>query len=319
MVEQDTKAVASTNWQEQKRNKPSIENCIRGIITDDDLKKSALDFVAHLRKKNYGIVWSRANEWWVTLYCQAKCKIGLRSDEWANDGLLCECTWVIDTCLSHTSEYDETATSKSSQSTALHYDPDETTLKVIKDTLEAHKKAEVVRAKNTPSMFQQQKAIKPLIEDIIPKYLLGDMRHNALDLATWLRASKLTPAWTLTNWWNVNCKGKPICKIHLGEDVWTNSKSWFVHLRLSYMHEYEDSIANANLQSIIWDNIKYCTSCGGCAPGRDVTLYGKECKGLCFAPHLTICEPDAAEIEAIKKLIELEKKARLHYAAKNKL
>jgi len=74
--------------------------------------------------------------------------------------------------------------------------------------------------------------------------------------------------------------------------------------------EYEDAIINDGLQNIVWNGIKYCSSCTGCAPGRDVTLLGKECKGLCHAPVVTVCDPDEATVNGIKRLLELEKQAR---------
>jgi len=287
------------NWQEQRRNKPKIEDAICGILTDQEKKKTALDFVAYLRKNNYGIVWSVANEWWVTLYMRAKCKISLN-----NEG------WLVSLCLTHTSEYDETATSKSSQNPIQYYDPDESAVINIKSLLETHKKTVNMGQKGRPSMYQQQKAVKPLIEDIIPKYLDGDMKKNALGLAAWLRENKMSPGWTLTNWWNINCKGKVICKIQLGEEVWSNSKFWFVILNLTHLNAYEESIISENLQQIIWDNIKYCGSCAGCAPGSDATLFGKECKSLCHKPLVTVCDPDEATVDGIKKLLKLEQTAR---------
>ncbi|MCL2433134.1 MAG: hypothetical protein FWD16_01250 [Clostridia bacterium] len=258
-----------------------------------------MDFVAYLRKNNWGIVWSAANDWWVTLYMQAKCKISLKENN-----------WVISLCLTQTSEYDESVTSKSSQDPVQYNDPDESVIKTIKSLLETHKKAVNMGQKGRPSMYQAQKAVKPLIEDIIPEYLDGNMKVAALDLAAWLRENKMKPGWTLTNWWNVNCKGKPICKIHLGEDVWRNSQFWFVELRLSHMNEYRDLITDEKIQKIIWSSIKYCGSCGGCAPGRDATLFGKECKGLCHALRFTVCDPDQATVNRLKELLKLEQMAR---------
>jgi len=36
---------------------------------------------------------------------------------------------------------------------------------------------------NSVSLYQQQKTVKPLIEDSIPEYLDGDMKKLALDLS----------------------------------------------------------------------------------------------------------------------------------------
>ena len=82
----------SKNWSQQRRDKPPIEYLISAIIIDSALKQTALDFVAYLRKYNYGIVWSIANDWWVTVSCRAKARIGLRDDSWAHDERLKTCS-----------------------------------------------------------------------------------------------------------------------------------------------------------------------------------------------------------------------------------
>ena len=175
------------------------------------------------------------------------------------------------------------------------------------------------------SLYQQQKAIKPLIEDIIPEFLDGDMRKSALDFVAHLRANKMKPVWCLTNQWNANYKGKTICKIHLrnGGGGWSNIERrdrdyWIIQLYRSHMHEYEETIMNDGLQNIIWDNIVYCRSCKpkgesrvGCAPGVNIKLLGKEIKGVCGCNWTTwIFDPDEATVNGIKRLLELEQKAR---------
>lgn len=311
MTEQNTQAKASGNWQEQRRNKPQIEDLISEVIADSDMRKAALDFIAHLRKSNFGIVWSASNEWWVTLYCRAKCKITLRDDCWADDECLSKYSWVVSLRLDRMCEYEDTVASENLQDYINTYDPDEKSLKSIKRLLDLEKKATIADQKGNSSLYQKQKAVKPAVEDIIPEYLDGDMEKAALDFAAWLRENKLAPGWTLTNTWNVSCKGKKISLIGLGEEVWCNSKFWRVELRLLNMSEYVESISDEGVHNIIWNGIKYCTSCSGCAPGRDVTLFGKECIGLCHLPDVIVCDPDEETVESIKRLIELERKARV--------
>ena len=309
-MKQDAQSIASENWREQRRNKTKIEDQIAETISGGDMMKTALDFVAHLRKNNFGIVWSAANEWWVTLYCRAICKICLRDDGWDDDSRLTKYSWTVGLRLNFTDEYQDSITNDDAQNRVLTYDPDDAAIKNIKELLHLEKKAVIAEQKKGPSLYRRQKDAKPLIEDVIPEYLDDQMKKTALDFSAWLRENKLTPGWTLSNTWNSRYKGKTIYTVVLGEEVWNNSKFWFVSLNLIHLDEYEESIVSAGLQKIVWDNIKYCESCTGCAPGRDATLFGKCCAGLCYKPDITVCDPDGKTIDGVKKLLEFEKSAR---------
>lgn len=65
------------------------------------------------------------------------------------------------------------------------------------------------------SLYQQQKAAKPLVEDMIAESLGGKMKKLALDLVAHLRANKMKPVWCLTNQWKAIYKTKNICRITL--------------------------------------------------------------------------------------------------------
>jgi len=179
---------------------------------------------------------------------------------------------------------------------------------------------------NKKSLYQQQKATKPLIEDLIPNFLDGEMKENALDFVAHLRANKMKPMWCLTNQWNANYKGKTICKIHLrkGDGGWSNvgrrdKDYWIIQLYRSHMNEYEKTIMDEDLQDIIWNNIVYCRKCkpkgegkrGECSQGTNIKLLGKEIKDVCGCNWTTwIFDPDKATLNGVKKLLELEKQAR---------
>ena len=321
MPEQNTKSVTGGNWSEQRRNKPSIEDVISEIITDNGMKQAALDFVAHLRKNSWGIVWTVANEWWVTLYCQPVCKINIKSENWNHDERLNKYSWLVSFRFDNIRirECEKTNGNldlyNSIYEKQIFNDPDKNDLENLKQFLELDKKAKNSKQANI-SIFKYKAATqsKDQIEDFIPVYITGDMRKTALDFVAYLKESKMKPSWSVTNTWNANCKGKSLCKINLGEEVWANSKSWSIQLRLNHLGEYEDAIINDGLQDIVWNGIKYCSSCTGCAPGRDVTLFGKECKGLCHAPNVTVCDPDETTVNGIKRLLELEKQARIEKA-----
>jgi len=173
---------------------------------------------------------------------------------------------------------------------------------------------------NDITLLSVQKVIKPKIEDVIPEILKGTAKKTALDFIAYLRENKMNPAWTLHNAWKAMYKGKPICYIRLGwafgkgED--NDNGKWEVTPYLNYINDYEYIIINEGLQNIIWDNLCFCKSCGNnCAGSVERIILGKEIKNLCGGIifnrfPVPVANPDDTDINNIKKLIELEKKAR---------
>jgi len=161
-----------------------------------------------------------------------------------------------------------------------------------------------------------QRKPKPKIEDVISEYLDGDMKKVALDFVAYLRENKINPLWSgINNRWKAVYKCKVLYYINLGRE------EWIVVPYLLNMDKYEQSIRNEELESIILDNIAYCTSCPRyreihsvskpCFPGLTKTILGQEINGICFGRPLTwVYNPDEAKLNGIKKLLEFEKEAR---------
>jgi len=97
------------------------------------------------------------------------------------------------------------------------------------------------------------------------------------------------------------------------ETNWT--RSWVFTPYLHAMNKYENQINNKELRKRIMRCQKYChTDCNSnCAPKYRV-LFGNEihmCRGESYGGYATwFVNPDEAEIEWIKMLLELEKTAR---------
>lgn len=187
----------------------------------------------------------------------------------------------------------------------------------------------------TASLYQQQKAIKPLAEDVIPEYLDGEMKESALLLVAWLCANKMKPRWVLTNQWIVSYKSRNICRITLHQGFTPQKFKWIITAYLEHLEEYEETVISENLQNYLWDNVYYCVQkpkeslpaeesrnyaltypCNiwGCAPGKNVMICGKELTNICRnsnRQYFWCHDPDEATINAIKRLLELEQKARL--------
>ena len=69
-------------------------------------------------------------------------------------------------------------------------------------------------------------------------------------------------------------------------------------------NEYEESLMELGLQKIIWDNIKHCNKCSGCAPGREMVISGSEFKNICRGWPIQFVNPNASTLEYVKELIE---------------
>jgi len=189
------------------------------------------------------------------------------------------------------------------------------------------------------SLYQQQKASKPPVEDMIDEYLDGKMKKLALDLAAHFRANKMKPAWCLTNQWRAVYKAKNICRItlypgHLPAPPEIRA-TWVVTAYLMHLQDYEETVIREDMQRFVWDNVVYCVHkpidspppvesrrthglglpCNhwNCAPGNNITICGKELTNICRntnRQYFWCHDPGEATISAIKRLLELEQKAR---------
>jgi len=172
----------------------------------------------------------------------------------------------------------------------------------------------------TSLAFQREN--KPKIEDVIPLCVAGEYQKSALGFVAWLRTNKMAPGWSgVHNAWDAKCKGSTICKISIGygeRDIAgrPNKHSWEIKLYCYHQDRYAKSIVNEGLQSIVWNGLYTCVGCLGgkkpCIGGSNHTVYGKEFKGICgYSFGTRIYDPDEATVESIKRMLELEQKARI--------
>lgn len=190
-----------------------------------------------------------------------------------------------------------------------------------------------------PCLLDVQKKVRPKIEDIIPQYLEGDMKKSTLDFISYMRANKMSPGWAgFTNAWKAVCKRRCICYIQLGKGKGAASvknASLVVTPFLEHITQYEETIISEGLQHFLWDNVLYCANkpkdsfppeefrnyalnppCNiwNCAPGKTITVCGREMENICRngnRQHFWFHNPDETALEAIKRFLELEQKARI--------
>jgi len=162
------------------------------------------------------------------------------------------------------------------------------------------------------TLYQAHMKTRPKIEDIIPEFIDGGLQKQLLNLAAWMQENKMKIGIAGANLWSAKCKGKSIFGVALGRSYGRDNKIWGVSLNLNNLTEYEDDVINEGLQGIVWDYIRYCAHCSGCAPGIDTVLLGKEFKNICPGLILFINDPDETMLNGVKRLIELEKQARVY-------
>jgi len=165
-----------------------------------------------------------------------------------------------------------------------------------------------------------QREVKPKIEDVIHHYLDGDALEAASAFVAYLQADKLKLVWAgIHNAWKAAYKGKPVLYIRLNCRLWDENiyAKWVVTPYLMNLFEYEDEIIREGLQNSVWNGLWRCKACGhGCSPGVDKTILGKELTGLCNGNFFSgrnwvwFYDPDEMTVVSIKKLLEMEKRAR---------
>jgi len=181
-----------------------------------------------------------------------------------------------------------------------------------------------------------KKTTNTSIEDVIPDFLDGDLKESALEFAAYMRESKMPFKIHSTSQSSQSAryKNKIICQLMIysaadknfvyGE--FTGFQAWLVIPSLDRINNYEDLIIKNGLQNVLWDNALYCVwgensglskknqKCNpnnGCAGGVSLARCGKTLKGVCMCRTYPIFRnPNKVEIAAIKRLIELEQKAR---------
>ena len=156
------------------------------------------------------------------------------------------------------------------------------------------------------SLFQKQKKVRPKLEDVISEYLEGYVRQNALEFAEWIRANKMNPQWASANSWVFGCRGKRAGYIKLRNDSfcimpYNGMGPWSV-----FSDAWEKYIREAGLAEIVWENIKFCEHCLPCAPGRNLSILGKDFKNVCNS-MVVYWNPDKRTMDCVKKLIAFRK------------
>ena len=138
----------------------------------------------------------------------------------------------------------------------------------------------------------------PKIEDEIIKRYEGDIKETALEFVAYLHEHNMTPQqWFGPEIWKTPYEGK---YYFFGIFMNVPGKFRMYFYRCDYNGESDKEYIKT-----VHDHVKPCVSCGGeCAPGMDMTIFGKEFPNTCFQFPIQFENPDVGTLEHIKKLIE---------------
>jgi hypothetical protein len=160
------------------------------------------------------------------------------------------------------------------------------------------------------SIYEEQKAVKPKIEDVAGDYLSGDKLQELLGFAAFLRDNKLTPRWQSVNSWSVKYKNKLVCYVkinaHFGEAYVEGS--WFVShsnfTREKWFGGYEDFMTDEAVKNFVLDNIQapVCAE-KGCQGVRDKVIFGKKFDAVCNCWCLRLQNLSGEPLELEKRLV----------------
>ncbi|MDR2570359.1 MAG: hypothetical protein LBD23_08700 [Oscillospiraceae bacterium] len=139
-------------------------------------------------------------------------------------------------------------------------------------------------------------------EEIIISTLSGDTQKNALDFATFLKANDMIVA---ENNSQVIYMDKTLAYMHIDGNsempgpwtVWPDGDFSVV----PQGYDFDDA-----MKKIAWAHINKCGKCGGtCAPGSDITLFGKVFDGVCNSV-MAFTDPSDKALVCLKKLLLIQ-------------
>ena len=149
---------------------------------------------------------------------------------------------------------------------------------------------------------QEQKKLKPKIEDIASEYLDGEDLNNLLDFVTWMRANRITPTFANKNKNGINYTSH-ICFVKLVHKEWEIAISGKHRKHKSGFQD--DFFACEELKEIIAANLSQCEppGCGHGCPPYTAIICGTKYENVCRCLTVRFYNPNAGTLEIIKKVI----------------
>jgi len=152
------------------------------------------------------------------------------------------------------------------------------------------------------------------IENYISEILTEDAQHNALEFASYLRASEMQfergkGYWEDKLYWLIKYKDEYVCFILInGSEDKTEPEGLTIWSDDSGSNCFEDFPLDERMKEVAWKNVDICGNCGGCdnPGGTRKTIFGKEFDNVCRTT-MRFTNPDAEALEYLKKMVEIRK------------
>jgi len=140
------------------------------------------------------------------------------------------------------------------------------------------------------------------IEEVISDLYDGEMKEHLLNFIIYLRKNKLNPARSSASTWKIGLKACVVCYIRYDSDA----KTITIHPIIG--ENGHDSLSD-ELKEIVWANTKKKKDChGSCRCSYKLkTIFGRTSGIYTCGNAVDFINPNAKEIECIKKLLELRK------------
>ncbi len=154
-------------------------------------------------------------------------------------------------------------------------------------------------------MPRQNKAAKPLVEDVLRAAPDRGKAASALDFVSFLRGLHMSPQWASENSWAASCKGKRVCYIKV-----TSGGGWYIRPAVQYDELLRAFCQAEGLTGIMLENVHRCTGCGKCAPGKTAVFFGQTLEHVCCSPiDFEFHDPDDITLDCARKIILYQRAA----------
>ena len=154
---------------------------------------------------------------------------------------------------------------------------------------------------NNASALQNQKELKPKIEDIAKDFLDAEKTAVILDFVQFLHDKKVNVRWGGINSWTLNYKSKRLgyIKLHQDKNVWR-----FSHNRI-YLDAYY-AMEDCDFKTFIFDHIyvRACEDTENCFWNPDAPKAGHMNPTTCHCWPLRIHNPYGEKMKLTKQMVE---------------
>jgi len=142
---------------------------------------------------------------------------------------------------------------------------------------------------------------KKEIEEAISDSFDGEMKKRMLDFIAYLRKNKMNPAPSSATSWKISYKACVVCYLRCDLDAGIMTAQ-------PVLGEYGQDSLSDEFKETVWENTKKEKDChGSCRCSYKLkTVFGRAFKHNCGL-HIVFTNPNASEIECLKKLLEMRR------------